>query len=738
MRECFLLQWDGTSLIRVPLPDLPRPCAHGAAAVIGSAVYLAGGQSGPELDSAMANVWSLDLASLKRGGGDAQWRELPPWPGPERAFNLAVAQHNGFETCLYVAGGRHRLANGETEFLRDVYEFAPSTGTWRRRADAPVPIVAGAAVAVGQSHWFVPTGDDGALFTRAGELKDTHPGFPRRAWAYHTITDTWIDAGETPANPVTTPAVKMGRDLLLLSGEIRPRIRTADAWKVTPQSKTRSFGAIDGTIVGVYLLAVVGVGVFFTRRNRSANDYFRGGQRIPWWVAGCSIFATMLSSITFMAIPAKAFAQDWVYFIGNLMIIAVAPLAVYLALPFFRRIDATSAYEYLEKRFNRAVRMFASALFTLFHVFRMGIVLSLAALAMTSVTPLSPVQSVLVMGVLSIVYCTLGGIEAVVWTDTLQTLVLLGGALACFAIVVSRTDGGIAGMANIALADGKFRFADPNFGYGSWTIMSLWVVIIGGLGQNISSYTADQAVVQRYMTTPTLRKAARSIWTNAWLTLPASVLFFGLGTALYAFYKTHPDQLDPTIAADQIFPLFLSTQAPAGIAGLVVAGVFAAAQSTVSTSMNSTATTIVTDFLRPLNLIRTERGLLNAGRALTLILGIAGTGIGLMFVRPGIPSLFDAFLSILGTFMGVLGGLFLLGMLTTRGTGAGALAGVIAGVLVVGLIRHTTSIHWFLYAAVGIVVCLTIGYLASLFRPDRGRNLAGLTVYPADKGKAAP
>ena len=730
----FLLRWDGERLIQTSLPDLPRPCAYGAAALIGNTVYLAGGQSGRGLDSAMNNFWSLDLSRIQVADGSFRWQELPSWPGPERAFNLTVAQHNGFETCIYIISGRRQLPGTDDvsgiEALKDVYEYSPSKNQWRRRADVPVPVMAGPGAAVGQSHLFVLSGADGTLMARVEELKDNHPGFPRRAWAYHTITDTWVDSGESPCNQVTTPVIRLGDDLILVSGETRPRVRTADAWRIeVAPRKVSGFGAINFSVLIVYLAAMTGVGFYFMRKNRNTDDYFRGGQQIPWWVAGCSIFATMLSSITFMAIPAKSYAQDWVLLLGNFMIICVAPLAVYLALPFFRRIDATSAYEYLEKRFNRPVRLLASGFFSVFHIFRMGIVMSLAGLALTTLTPFTPVQSVLIMGVLSMLYCTLGGLEAVVWTDTLQTFVLLGGALLCFILIVLQLDGGIGDLFHVASADGKFKFAEFDFSSLSYTTMAVWVVLIGSLGQNISSYTADQAVVQRYMSTKDQKMAARSIWTNALLSVPGSVLFFGMGTALYVYYKTNPGQLDPTMNTDQIFPLFISTQVPVGIAGLIVAGIFAAAQSTVSTSMNSTATTLVTDFLQPFRVFKSDLSYLRAGRVLTFGLGIAGTLLGLLFVNPAITSLFDTFLTVIGLFMGILGGIFCLGMLTRKANGAGALAGLFCAAGLLWAVRRYTAVHWMLYAAIGVSACFILGYLFSLIFPSAARNIDGLTVH---------
>ena len=733
-RDVFSLTWDPLEqkVMVKELPALISPCAYGAATVAGDSIFVAGGQKEPGLETAMNNFWTLDMS--QRGSSGFLWRELPGWPGPERAFNLAVAQHNGFSDCVYVISGRRTL-DGKLDFLSDVYEFDTSLvgeaggRSWRRVPDSPVCVMAGTAVPVGQSHLFVFGGADGSLAARVNELRDRHPGFPRRVSAFHTITGSWVDVGTMPASHVSTTAVKWNGMIVIPSGEVRPRMRSPKVWVAKLISSETSFGWVNYIVLFGYLLSMVAIGVFFARKNRNTDDFFRGGKRMIWWAAGCSIFATMLSSLTYTGIPSKAYAQDWVYLVGNLMIPVVAILAVYLALPFYRRIDATSAYEYLGKRFNMHVRLFGSASFTLFHVFRMAVIMSLTGLALAAATPLTPSQAVLIIGVLSIIYCTLGGIEAVIWTDAIQTVVLLGGAGLAFFLLLLGIEGGLSGLVESAGSAGKFRVANLHWDIGSAQI-ALWVVVLGAIGQNLSSYTADQAVVQRYMTTPSLRNAARSIWTNALLSIPASFLFFGMGAALYVFYSNHPERLDPTITTDQIFPFFIANEMPIGIAGLIVAGVFAAAQSTVSTSMNSTATTVVTDFLRPFDLCSSERGYLNAARLLTLLMGVLGMLLGLAFVDPEILSLFDAFIVVIGLFMGVLGGLFLLGVATRRAHGRGAFMGAIVGAGVMAVLWYYTPVNGYIYASAGISVCFVVGYVSSLILPEgKSRDLTGLTLF---------
>lgn len=232
-REVFLLRYDPTTdrIETIKYPPLPMPCAFGSAASVDNVIYLAGGQSGLSLESAMNNFWSLDLAN-KNDPAAFTWKRHEPMPGPPRALNITVAQHDGDHPSVYVISGR-RQQGDDVQFLKDVWQYTPSTGLWQRRADAPCCVMAGTGIGYGQSHLFVLGGADGSLFFQADQLRDRHPGFPKQAWAYHTITDTWSSAGEIPQNHVTTIAVKWDDAIIIPSGEIRPRVRSPKVWRVT-------------------------------------------------------------------------------------------------------------------------------------------------------------------------------------------------------------------------------------------------------------------------------------------------------------------------------------------------------------------------------------------------------------------------------------------------------------------------------------------------------------------------
>ncbi len=737
--EVFLLQWiEHEKRIKiVSLPSLPQPATHGGSALIGNYIYYACGQSGLGLESATKNLWRLDISDLSDFSGRS-WEVLPALPGPSRAVHIVASQYNGRNEALYVISGRrikdHYQGSEPYEFLKDVWEFDPSKlegqeDPWSTKSDAPVRLMGAPTAAYGQSHIFVLGGADGSLIYQNDSLRDLHPGFPKKAWAYHTITDSWIPLGDIPLNLVTGNAVVWGDDILVPSGEMRPRVRSPKIFKYSLEQAPFSFGWLNYLTLIIYLIAMLLVGVYFTRRNKNTNDFFRGGQRIPWWAAACSIFATMLSSLTYMSVPAKAYMTNWEYLMGYPAILLTSILVIYLILPFFRKIDATSAYEYLEKRFNKGSRYLGSGFFILFQIGRMAIVMFLSALALSAITPFTAVHCILIMGVLSIIYSTLGGVVAVIWTDNIQTCVLLGGAILIFTLVILKLDGGFNEFVQVGNINQKFKTINWDWDMVSYTTAAFWVIVVGSLGQNLVSYGSDQAIIQRYMTTSDSKKSAKSILANGLIALPAGLLFFAVGTALFVFYKSHPNQINPDFKNDAIMPMFIIQEIPAGLAGLIIAGIFAAAQSTISTSMNSIASAAITDFAKPLGRERPEKQWLQAARYFTVIFGFAGIGLALIFASADIKSLLDQFFAILGLFGGALGGMFMLGMFTKRANGTGAIAGAAIGAITLYFISNYTETHVYLYAAIGIVSTMISGWIISLFAREQKKNIEGLTIY---------
>lgn len=712
--DVFILKWDPStkSIIQESLPSLPKNLAFSMAATIGNKVYIAGGTETNALSSALNNLWMLDLDHLSSG-----WQELPSWPGPARGLNLVTAQHNGSEEQLFMFSGRREKENGELEFLKDAYAYSPSSNSWKQVADSPACFMAGEAIPVGENHIFVVGGADGSLFHQADDLKDEHPGFPKNAWAYNALTDAWQKGGEIPQNHVTTQVAKWGDDYIIASGEIRPRVRTPNIWKVSTPFASSSFGTLNWITLIVYMCALILIGYYCARTTKTSDDFYVGGRSIPWWAAGMSIFGTTLSAITYLALPARVFGTSWSAILLNAGILIVAPLVVYIYIPRLRQLNAVTAYQFLEDRFDLGLRLFGSASFIVFQLFRMGIVVFLPALALSAVTGFNLTLCIVLMGLIATLYTAFGGIKAVIWTDVIQVVVLIGGALLALGLIVTQLDGGFSTLVFLGKESGKFEMPAIEW---SWAQDSFMVLILGAIFSNaLVPYTADQAVVQRYLTTSTEKEAQKAVWTNALLAIPASFIFSIMGIALFVFYKTNPELLGPLQKNDQILPWFVANQMPAGLAGLVIAGVFAAAMSSLDSSMHSICTAVSNDFIKRFRDNWSDRDQLKFARKLVGFLGILGTLFALVLSSMDTGHIFDLLVSILGLIGSPLAGLFLLGLFIKRASHIHAWMGVSCSLIAILYSKYFTDLNGLLFGLVGIGVCVGIGFLTSLIIPQK-------------------
>ena len=723
-----LLSWEASvkKIQILNLPDLPQPLTNAMAACQEEQVYLAGGQSASGTSD---QCWQLNLRDTSQG-----WQPLPKLPAPISHGMMAV-QSNGIRSSLYVAGGRTSNPGNISTLYQNTYTFDLASRIWSARSPMPFPLSAGQSIPSGATSWLLLGGDEGARFSKAeqfalalaGPLDDSsrlqlederrewltrHPGFNRRVLLYNTVTDVWTIIDSLPFDPpVTTAAHWWGDQLYLPSGEIHPGVRTPDIY--AGQAEKRShFSAMDYAVLSVYLLLMAGIGFWAARRQNSTEDYFKGGRRIPGWAAGLSIYATQLSAITFMSIPAKTYATNWNYFFLQMTIIMIIPVISRYFIPFYRQLNITSAYEYLENRFHYAVRAAASVLFILLQVGRLAIVLLLPSLALNLVTGIDVRVCILLMGIITIIYTMKGGIEAVIWTDVVQAIVLLGGALFSIVFILYQLNQSPAFIWETLQARQKLDIFDLRFRIDEPT---LWVVLIGGFAINVISYGADQTVVQRYLTTKDETTARKSLRIGAWMALPSALIFFSIGTLLFLFYRAFPERNNFQLSSqDAIFPWFIVSNLPAGLVGLVISAIFAAAMSTLSSSMNSISTAVVTDFFRKFLKEQTESRYLKWAQWTTLVTGLLGMGFALVMSQSGISSLWDQFNTILGLFTGGLGGLFILGIFTRNANAAGALCGLLFSGVTQYWISHFTKVNFLLYAFTGLVSCVLTGYIFSL------------------------
>ena len=561
----------------------------------------------------------------------------------------------------------------------------------------------------GTNCWSRPAGDAGASCTaceplpyrppagaRLEPVGDQHLVLTDASGApllyYHLVTDRWVAADKVEAK--------------------------------------KRFGVVAWGVVAAYFLLMAGMAAHFMRKKKSAGDYFTGGGRIPWYVAGMSIFATMLSSISFLAVPAQYYISDWRYFPMSLGVFALAPFVIHFYLPFFRRLRVASAYEYLERRFNGGVRLFASGAYVVFMVSRVAIVTLLPALALNVMTGASIDACILVCGAATILYCAFGGFEAVVWSDFVQGIVLVAGALAILFALVHGTDGGLAGAWSLASSHGKTTLLDLRF---VATEPVLWVVLVLALVENLSSYTSDQCVIQRYLSVKDERAAARSIWFNGGISLGVCAVLCAIGTALWTYYRSHPERLEPSLPkADSILPHFIVSGLPPVLAGLVVAALFAATVSTLSANLSSAATALTADFVLKFRPATPPESQMRWGRAFTFAVGFLGIAAALLLAHTETRSLFDKFKEFISVLTAGLAGLFFIGIFLRRVGGRAAIAGLVINYAACFTLRYATlpftKPHVFLVGGIGFTLCVLSAWLLSFVIPERRRDLTGLTL----------
>ncbi|HJO93143.1 MAG TPA: sodium:solute symporter, partial [Victivallales bacterium] len=482
-------------------------------------------------------------------------------------------------------------------------------------------------------------------------------------------------------------------------------------------------GTLNYIVLFIYLIAMLGVGIYFSKRSgKSTDSFFKAEGRVPGWAVGISIFATTLSAITFMSIPALAYRTNWAMGFSNLAIVAIAPIVVIFFVPFFRKLKVTSAYEYLEHRFNVKMRLLGSIVFMLFQIGRVAIVIYLPTLALESVTNINPIFLVIAIGILCIVYTFLGGIEGVIWGDVIQGFLLLGGAILVIVFLFFKIHHPEQAVMD-AIHHGKL-FTYSNFGVGFFraTIIGIF---IGGIFNSLYQYIGSQDVVQRYNATKNIAETNKAVYVNAKLAFLVIFIFFGMGTVLYIYYLQNPSILPHGFNIDSIVPYFIITEMPIGIAGLIIAAIFAAAQSTISSSLNSISACFVTDIRERFSSNYTDKGSVLMARYVIIIAGLIGTAIALYMTVTNQAHLQIMFQSLLGLFGGPIAGAFIVGIFSKRANGNGVLIGVIVSVVILYFVKQT-NIYFMYYGAVGVIVSIVLGYFFSFLFPDK-KPTKGLT-----------
>lgn len=510
----------------------------------------------------------------------------------------------------------------------------------------------------------------------------------------------------------------------------------------------------DLLVISINLGIMVAIGIYCARKAHSADAYFLANRRMPGWVVAFSIMATLISSMTFLAIPGYTFANDWRFVPSHVLYVIPAAVAYFIFMPFFRRGNVRTAYEYLERRFGTWARIYGAVAFLFFHMFRTGIILYVVSLAVQTMTNFDMPEVICILGVLVAIYTIAGGLEAVIYTDFLQGVALIIGGLICtpiMAYLIADGDGVMAGMSQIfneASTSGKFSLGSTALNLKEKTV---WVIILTYQFQFLQIVCTDQSMVQRYLAMKTDAEARRGFILSTFLTVPVWIYFSFIGTALFVYYNHFPEPNIVNAEPEAVFPYFILTQVPAGVSGFVIAGLLAAAMSTLDSSINASAATVTTDFYRRFRpQAGDERHYLRVGRWASVLFGMIMIGIALMIHYSRTETLMEIQTVVYPVVSAGMLSLFLLGFLTVRvGSRAAAIA-TTATVLLVGtwtILITEFGKEQFPYLAsllpnqfwIGVLphlFLILVAYLASFLLPRRAATgLENLTIWTSESRK---
>lgn len=677
------------------LPEFPKPVAQASAAMLGSHLFVMGGFQSLEDMEPSNQLYSLDLSDVSNG-----WVKHENLPGAERLSPVMLSFHGE----LHIFGG-----SDGAHALSDAWGFRikPLDGTtrigWRQLQDVPRALAAAAAYQTGHTHVALLGGEPAS----------------DQIHIYHTVTDTWVP-GDTLPQPVGRSVLAFeGDQVVLLAQDTPPMV-------LNLIRKVKTLSTLDYAVMVVYFLLMAGIGLWFARKQNSSDEFALGSRNVKWWAAGISMFATAASSISFMAIPAMAYRTSLVWFAPVLVMIPCYYLQAYVLFPLLRRLQLTSTYEYLERRYHPSLRLLASFQCIALQVFgRMSVVLLLPALAISAVTGMDVSLSVLLMGVLTTIYTSIGGFEAVIWTDVIQGVLMFLGALLMSFMAISSLSGGWSEFVEVGQAFGRFDFAIFSL---DATQPIIWMLMTGAIIQQIT-IVSDQPTVQRVFSTPmedVRRVAGMGIFCGM---LIAAVVTLA-GVSIFAYFHAYPEQLDPGMTNAQVVPLFIVQRLPVGIAGLIIAALFAASMSTLSSSMNSVATLIAEDFYRRINKNSTDRQRLFLMKAGSILVGCVGTGMAYFMAQLEIESMFQTWSEILALLGGGFVGIYLLGMFTRRTSSVGAVIGAVGSIGCTVLLKDYTDVHWVFFTPAAVGACMVMGYFSSfLFPSKREKDISGLTIF---------
>lgn len=474
------------------------------------------------------------------------------------------------------------------------------------------------------------------------------------------------------------------------------------------------FTAIDFAILVVYLLAVLFAGLYFSKKEMKGKEFFRGDGTIPWWVTSVSIFATLLSPISFLSLAGNSYNGTWLLWFAQLGMLVAIPLTIKFFLPIYSRLDIDTAYQYLELRFkSKGLRILGAIMFIIYQIGRMSIIMYLPSTVLAELTGINVNILIVVMGVIAIIYSYTGGLKSVLWTDFIQGAVLLVGVTFALIFLVAHLNGGVGDLF-AAFGQGKFLATDSPIFDANLLKDSVFLLIVGAGLNTFSSYISSQDIVQRFTTTTDMKKLNKMMLTNGALSIFIATVFYLIGTGLFVFYNQNPALLQ-TAQQDQIFASFIAYQLPVGVTGILLAAIYAASQSTLSTGLNSVATSWTLDIQDIIS--KKEMSFekkTKIAQYISLGVGILSIVVAIVLANGQIESAYVWFNGFMGLVLGVLGGIFVLGVFYKRCTALGAYAGFTVSAIVIIAVKYMISgVSIWSYSLITIGVSLIVGIIVS-------------------------
>ncbi len=475
------------------------------------------------------------------------------------------------------------------------------------------------------------------------------------------------------------------------------------------------FTSIDFAILVVYLLAVLLAGLKFSKKEMKGKEFFKGDGTIPWWVTSVSIFATLLSPISFLSLAGNSYGGTWILWFAQLGMFIAIPLTIKYFLPLYSRLEIDTAYEYLEKRYDsKGLRVLGALMFIIYQIGRMSIIMYLPSIVLADLTGISVNVLIIVMGIIAIIYSYTGGLKSVLWTDFIQGVVLIVGVAGTLFYLIANIDGGFGAVMETFTSGEKFLAANEVIFDANILKSSVFIIVVGAGLNTFSSYVSSQDIVQRFTTTTDIKQLKKMTYGNGVLSIGLATIFYLIGTGLFVFYTQNPE-LAQTAKQDQIFASYIAYQLPVGVTGILLAAIYAASQSTLSTGLNSVATSWTLDIQTMISKEMSFEKQTKIAQYISLGVGIVAIIISIILANGEIKSAYEWFNSFMGLVLGVLAGIFVLGAFSKKATKLGAYVGFfVSAIVIITLKYNVPEVTSWAYSLITITTSVVVGQIVSL------------------------